>query len=161
MQGAAATRAALGAKGIWAEARLPGRSERFAGRSDPERPDFATLARWPCWMTLSEDRRLRIGGIAALLAACDALAEEIDGVRLRAYAEFVGADTLDAVLDAGGVGGASLPPPEALAARAGKLLAASLDASAARLSGVEPQHDVATTELVLRAESLCRGIDRE
>lgn len=160
MQGAR-TRMALGAKGAWAKAHLSGRAERFARRSKATFPDFAALAGWPAWVALDEPRQLRVGVVAALLASREALAEEIDGAKLRAYAQVVGAETLDAITGEGGNGGdACLPAVDDLAETGRNLLTASLDTGAARLFGTSAQHDPAAVELVRRAENLCGGIDR-
>lgn len=152
-----AIRAALCAKGTWAGTRLPTRAERLAG-SCAARPTFAALAGWPEWIALAEDRQQRVGAIAALLDAHDALAEEIDGSRLRAYARVVGGDALEAITAEEGGGTADLPRPEALTALSARLLTASLDRDAARLAGIPPRHDPAAAELLQRAESLCRRI---
>lgn len=153
----AATRAVLCAKGNWAGARLPSRAMRLAGESGA-RPGFAALADWPEWLALTEDRRERVGAIAALLGARDALVAEIDGSRLRAYARVVGGDALEAIVALDEAGSATLPPPEALPALSAGLLAASLYPDVAVLAGFVPRHDPAAAALVRRAESLCRSI---
>lgn len=156
MEGVAA-RAALAAKGRWASARLPGRAERFADKAG-KRPDFAALLGWPAWIALDPPQQDRTGAVAVLLAAREALAEEIDGARLRRYAQIVGIEMLEAVVGDGGPGCASLPDPDDLTRLSGELLMASLDARAARLFGAAPRHDPASAELVRRADRLCRRI---
>lgn len=155
MKGAAA-RAALRAKGSWAGARLPSRAARLAGHAKTGRPTFAALAAWPEWLGLPEDRQRRIAAVAALLGAREALAGEIDGARLRAYADAVGSEALEAIVAAEDAGSAALPPPEGLARQSARLLAASLDSRAAELAGLAPRPDSAAEALVRRAEALCR-----
>lgn len=153
----AATRASLRAKGIWACARLPSRAARLAGNARGARPTFAALAGWPEWLGLPEDRQQRIGAVAALLDAREALAGEIDGARLRTYADTVGGETLEAIAADDYAGSAALPPPEDLTRLSARLLAASLDRSAAELAGLAPHPEPVTAALVRRAEALCRN----
>lgn len=152
-----ARRAALAATGRWARSRLPVRSARLAGQAGA-RPSFTILADWPEWLGLPEDRQRRIGAIAALLGAREALADEIDGARLRIYAEAVGSEALEAIVACPDSGGAVLPSPDGLARLSAEMLAACLDAAAARLAQLTPRHDRAAAALVRRAEDICRRI---
>lgn len=92
------------------------RSARFArkGLCPPPVPDFATLAARPRWPLLDRAGRLRLASLALLLEEMDALAAIIDGAQLRAYAEAVGEEALEALLACGVPGGGpSSPPPDA------------------------------------------------
>lgn len=100
------------------------RGARYLARRRGERGrSFAALCAAPRWPVLEEEARIRIGAVALLLTARSALAREIDGDRLRAYADIVGFPVLERMLAQGGRGDAPLPSAEELADAARRFVA--------------------------------------
>ncbi|WP_404334959.1 hypothetical protein AB2M62_14845 [Sphingomonas sp. MMS12-HWE2-04] len=111
--------AALGARLV-----PPFRRSGLGGRG--ARPGFAELVSWPRWPGLDDEARASVWAVAALVEARDALAEEIDGSRLRDFAAQVGAEPLEAVLALPPGGRRALPEPGDLAAEGRELAEAAL-----------------------------------
>jgi hypothetical protein len=112
-------------------------SARGAALAGP-RPSFEALCVPPVWLTLVEDERRQVAGLAGLLEQAGTLACCVDGRILAPLAEAFGEDALDAVMARGGdapAGPSAELTPDALRARGDAILAAasSGDPEASRL----------------------------
>lgn len=139
----------------------PTRADRFRARlgGGPAAvpPSLAQLGGWPTWPRFEPEVQTRLLATVAMVAGRDALAREIDGSRLRAYAGIVGETVLEDVL-ALPAGGPEPLPAAAHAAETGRrLVRLALPPELARASGVAPVADARAAAWVATAEALVIG----
>lgn len=160
MTGSAAHRRRLAEAGRQAAALglAPTRADRFrarlGGSAAAVPPSLAQLGGWPTWPRFEPEVQARLLATVAMVAGRDALAREIDGSRLRAYADIVGEDVFEDVL-ALPAGGTEPLPSAAQATESGRrLVRLALPPELALASGVEPVADARAAAWVATAEAL-------
>jgi len=158
---------ALGRRRLAASAKLarrldlaPDRAARFRLRSIgalPPAPSFAELCRWPGWPSHAADTQTRILTLVGLVAARDALSDEIDGMRLRSYAELVGEEMFEQLLALPPGGDRRLAPPAGIAAQGRRLAEGALPPTLAERLGHDAAIDTAAVRFVAEAEAIFVG----
>lgn len=109
----------------------PSRAERFRSRQQGDislmaAPAMRDMASWPAWPLQDDPVRRTIFILAALLASREALSGVVSGSRLRVYADPIGEDMLERVLDWSRAGTAPLPATEELESTGRAIAAAEL-----------------------------------
>lgn len=136
----------------------PGRAGRWRARAEGREaaatPSLSQLAGWPRWPRFAPDVQERLLATVATVAGRDALAREIDGARLRGYADMLGEELFEDVMAMPPGGPEPLPSPQRAAEVGRALVRRALPPELARATGVVPVADARAAAWVVAAEDL-------
>lgn len=136
------------------------RAERFRRRLTgqmEQMPNLSELRRWPAWPAEDARTQADIWVLTALISARDSLLDEIDGARLRRYAEAIGEKRLEQVLALPSGGAGVLTSPGKLQARGKQLAFSALPVALAEHLGRTPDIDPTAAVWVAEAEAIAMG----